>query len=240
MIISGKNSVFEILNSNKTINKVLISDTQHDDFCKKIIDLCKKSHIRFDFVPKVSLDKLSPHHQGYVADVTDYKYFDLDDIKDGEAGSRLIVILDGIEDVHNFGSILRVCDCAGVNGIIISDRRSVAVNDTVYKTSAGAISHVKVCKVGNINDSIRKLKQDGFFVFGAEADGESIYKTNLTGDICLVMGSEGEGISVLTRKLCDGIISLPMFGKVNSLNVSCATSAVLYEAIRQREGNKNA
>ena len=127
-----------------------------------------------------------------------------------------------------------------MNGIIISGRHSVSVNDTVYKTSAGAISHVKVCRVGNINDAIRQLKQDGFFVFGAEADGESIYKTNLTGDICLVMGSEGEGISLLTKKLCDGIISLPMFGHVNSLNVSCATSAVLYEAIRQRQVHKNA
>ena len=235
MIISGKNSVREALASAKTINKVMINSALHDDFCKEVVEECKSRHIRFDFVPKETLNRISEHNQGYVADVIDFDYSSLEDITMGERGNRFVLILDGVQDVHNFGSIIRVCECAGIDGVIISSRRSVSVNETVYKTSGGAISHVKVCRVVNVNDCIRRLKDDGFFVYGAEAGGEYLYNVNLTGDLCIVMGSEGEGISNLTKKLCDEIISLPMFGKINSLNVSTATSAIVYEALRQRK-----
>lgn len=237
MIISGKNSVKEALGSDTTINRVLIENTKRDDFTKKIVDACKNRHIRFDFVDKKRLDKLSTHHQGIVAEITDYKYFELDDlIKNKKEEGHFIVILDGIEDPHNFGSIIRVCECAGVDGIVISKRGSCLVNDTVYKTSAGAVNLVKIAMVGSINDAIRKLKEENIFVYALEAGGESIYKTSFKGDIAFVLGSEGFGVKSLTKKLCDGVISLPLFGKINSLNVSTATSAVLYEAIRQREG----
>lgn len=236
MIISGKNSVYEALNSDKTVNRVLIADNQNNEFSKKIIDLCKHKKIRFDFADKLRLDKIANHHQGYVAEITDYKYCEVEDIlaNKGEEG-HFIVILDGVQDPHNFGSIIRVCECAKVDGIIIEDRRSCSINETVYKTSCGAVSYVKIARVKNINDEIRKLKKQNIWVFGAEAGGQDLYNIDLKGDICVVMGSEGFGVSQLTKKLCDGIISLPMFGKVNSLNVSTATSAIIYEAIRQRK-----
>ena len=237
MIIGGKNSVVEAVKSGKTINKVMIESSRHDEFTKSLINECRARHIRFDFVDKKRLDRLSPHHQGVVAEVTDYKYYELDDLLNsrGRTG-HFIVILDGIEDPHNFGSIIRVCECAGVDGIVISKRNSATVNDTVYKTSAGAVSLVKIARVTNINDAIKTLKEKNIFVYALEAGGEDIYKTNLTGDIAFVLGSEGFGVKSLTKKLCDGVISLPLLGRLNSLNVSCATSAVLYEAIRQREG----
>ena len=236
MIISGKNSVFEALNSGKTVNRVMIQDSQKNEFSKKIVELCKQNKIRFDFVDKIRLDKIANHHQGFVAEITDYMYCDVEDIlnSSGERG-HFILVLDGVQDPHNFGSIIRVCECAKVDGIIIGDRQSCAINETVYKTSCGAISYVKIARVKNINDEIRKLKKKNIWVYGAEAGGESVYQTDLKGDICIVMGSEGFGVSQLTKKLCDQIISLPMFGKVNSLNVSTATSAIVYEAIRQRE-----
>ena len=234
MIISGKNSVFEALNGKITINKVIISSSQHDEFSKKIVDLCKQKHIRFDFAQKEVLDKMAEHNQGYVADVIDYAYSSLDDIL-AMRDDHFILILDNIQDPHNFGSIIRVCDCTGVDGIIIPSRHSVVVNETVFKTSGGAISHVKIARVGNINDVIKALKEQNVWVYCAEAGGKSIYSQNYKGSVALVMGSEGEGVSRLTRELCDEVISLPMFGKVNSLNVSTATSAIVYEMIRQRE-----
>lgn len=234
MIISGKNSVFEALSAGKTINKVLVDKASHDDMTHKIVMLCKNNHVRLDFVNKLQLDKLANHHQGVVAEVTDFVYTDVEDLLASD--NNFIVILDGVEDPHNFGSIIRVCDCAGVSGIIIGERRGVLVNETVYKTSAGAINHVKIAKVKNINDTIKMLKEKNIWVYALEAGGKDIYSTDLTGNIAVVMGSEGFGVSQLTRKLCDDTLSLPMFGKVNSLNVSTATSAVLYECVRQRQG----
>ncbi len=235
MIISGKNSVYEALNSSTTVNRVIIGNSLHDDFSKNIVDLCKQKHIRFDFDDRFHLDKLSEHNQGYVAYVTDFEYSTVEEILSSKKDSgNFIVILDGVEDPHNFGSIIRVCECAGVDGIIIEQRRSCPVNETVYKTSCGAVSFMKIAKVTNINDEIRKIKEQNVWVYCAEAGGKDIYSTALTGNVAIVMGSEGEGVGTLTKKLCDDIISLPMFGKINSLNVSTATCAIVYEALRQR------
>ena len=236
MIISGKNSVYEALNANKTINKVMIANYIHDDFSRKIVEKCKQNKIRFDFVDKKTLDKVSEHNQGYVAEVTDFNYSTLEEILENKKDTyNFIVILDNIQDPHNFGSIIRVCECAGVEGIIIESRRSCNVNETVYKTSCGAINYVKIAKVTNINDAIRTLQKENVWVYACEADGENISKANLTGNIAIVVGSEGEGVGKLTKQICDGVISLPMYGKVNSLNVSTATSAVVYEILRQRK-----
>ncbi len=235
MIISGKNSVYEALNSGKTLNKVMIAKNVNDDFSKKIVNLCKQNKVRFDFVDRLSLDKLSSHNQGYVAEVTDFNYCNLEDILNNKKGeNNFIVILDNIQDPHNFGSIIRVCECSGVDGIIIENRRSCSVNETVYKTSCGAINYVKIAKVTNINDVIKSLQKQNIWVYACEANGENIFKSNLKGNIAIVVGSEGEGVGTLTKKLCDGIISLPMKGNVNSLNVSTATSAIVYEILRQR------
>lgn len=236
MIISGKNSVYEALVAGRTINKVMLDSAKMDDYSKKIVELCKRGHVRFDFVQRKILDKVADHHQGVVAEITDFCYCDVDEIlASKKPQGSFIVILDGVQDPHNFGSIIRVCECAGVDGIIIESRRSCAVNETVFKTSCGAINHMRIAKVGNINDQIKKLKEKDIWVFCAEADGEDIYNAKLTGNIALVMGSEGFGVGALTRKLCDGTLSLPMFGKVNSLNVSTATSAMVYEVVRQRQ-----
>ena len=236
MIIGGKNSVLEALKSNQTINRVWIAMSSKDKFCEQIVDLCKQKHVRFDFVDKKVVDRHCVNNQGVVADVTDFKYCALQDVLT-ENPNLFLVVLDGIEDPHNFGSIIRVCECAGVDGVIISARRCVQVNNTVFKTSAGALNHVKIAKVGNLNDAIKTLKANNVWVFGAEANGKSVFEANLTGRIAIVVGSEGNGISHLTTKLCDEIVSLPLYGKVNSLNVSCATSAVVYEALRQRGAN---
>ena len=242
MIISGKNSIYEILNSDKTINKVMISNTLHDEYSKKIVEICKQKKIRFDFVDKKILDKISIHNQGYIAEVTDFKYSSLEEIledKDGmndfKTKEKLLVILDNIQDPHNFGSIIRVCECAGVDGIIIENRRSCQVNETVFKTSCGAINHIKIAKVTNINDTIKHLQKQNIWVYACEANGESIYSSNLKGNVAIVVGSEGERVGKLTKKICDGVLSLPMYGKVNSLNVSTATSAIVYEILRQRK-----
>ena len=237
MIINGKNSVYEAINSGTTINKILINNKIFDTTSKEIVKKAKEKGIRVEFVDKKVLDKYGEHHQGYVAEVTDFKYCETDDILQlakQRNEDPLIVILDGIEDPHNLGSIVRVCECVGAHGIIIQNRRCCAVNDTVFKTSCGAINHVKIARVTNINDEIQRLKEENVWVFATDMDGDSVFKTNLKGAIAVVIGSEGKGISQLTKKLCDGAISLPMFGKVNSLNASTATSAVLYEIIRQR------
>ena len=236
MIISGKNSVFEALNAKKTINKVMIASYIHDDFSRKIVDLCKQNKVRFDFVDKKTIDKMAEHNQGYIAEVTDFSYSTLEDILQNKKDKdNFIVILDNIQDPHNFGSIIRVCECVGVDGIIIESRRSCNVNETVYKTSCGAINYVKIAKVTNINDAIKTLQKENVWVYACEADGENISKANLKGNIAIVVGSAGEGVGRLTKQICDGVISLPMYGQVNSLNVSTATSAVVYEILRQRK-----
>ena len=145
-----------------------------------------------------------------------------------------VVVLSEIMDPHNLGSIIRVCECAGADGIIIGKDRSASVSDTVMRISAGALNHIKVAKVTNINIAIDKLKDNGFWVYGAEVGGSNIYKSNLTGKICLVIGGEDSGVKRLTKEKCDGVISIPMFGKVSSLNASVACGIAIYEVVRQR------
>jgi 23S rRNA (guanosine2251-2'-O)-methyltransferase len=151
-----------------------------------------------------------------------------------EEKDGLVVVLNEILDPHNLGSIIRVCECAGADGIIIGKERSASVSDTVMRISAGALNHIKVAKVTNINTAIDKLKENGFWVYGAEVGGGNIYKSNLTGKICLVIGGEDSGVKRLTKEKCDGIISIPMFGKVNSLNASVAAGVMMYEIARAR------
>ncbi len=229
MIISGRNSINEALKANQTLNKILISKSSGG--FEKTISMAKEKGIRLEFVDRVVLDKLSKNNQGIVAYTTDFNYSELDElIVDGDC---LLVVLDEIEDPHNFGAIIRSCECAGVNGIIIPNRRATPVTDTVVKTSAGAISNVKIAKVINLNQAIEKLKQNNIWVYGLEAGGKEIYSVNLRGRVAIVVGSEGRGISKLTKEKCDEIISLPLMGKINSLNASVACGIALYEVVRQ-------
>lgn len=229
MIISGKNSVLENLKANKTFNKIVISKSAFG--FGEIIALAKQNGIKVEFLDRAILDKKVKNNQGIIADIVDFKYCDLQKILDDPRG--FVVVLDGIEDPHNFGAIIRSCECAGVSGIIIPKHRAVPVNDTVIKTSAGAIANVDICMVTNINDAIEKLKTSGFWVYCAEADGKLMYDCKLDGKVAFVVGSEGFGVSKLAKKNCDDVISIPLYGKVNSLNASVACSIVLFEYVRQ-------
>ena len=232
MKIEGRNSVAEALRSETlTVNSLMVEKGS----ANSIIALAREQGVKITYVDKSVLDKESSSgkHQGYIADVTDFSYCEVDDILSASA-HPFVVILDGINDPHNFGSIIRTCECTGVDGIIIGKNRQVAVTDTVTRCSAGAVSHVKIARVTNVNNAIKQLQQAGVWVYALDMDGDEITSANLTGAVALVVGSEGEGISKLTRSLCDGVVSLKLKGKVNSLNASVACGVALYEVVRQR------
>ncbi len=239
MLLEGKNALCEALKSDVTIEKVLILKDVKTDY-GFITKTCRERKIPVQFVDRAALDRLSADggHRGFIGIATDFKYSDAEEIIAKKSGKKLlVVILDGLEDPHNLGAVVRVAECAGADGIVIPRRRSCGVTDTVVKVSCGATNHVKIAKVANINDFIRELKERNVTVLAADMDGESIYKTDLTDDIAIVVGGEGNGVHALTKKLCDGVISLPQYGKVNSLNASVAAGIVIYESIRQRYAN---
>jgi 23S rRNA (guanosine2251-2'-O)-methyltransferase len=237
MKIEGRNSVYELLKTDKEIDKVLVQKDLKDDASKRLINVMRSHKVKVQLVDKYVIEKESEskRSQGFIAYTSDYKYFDvydiLEDVKDKDG---FVVVLNEILDPHNLGSIIRVCECAGVDGIIIGKDRSASVNDTVMRISAGAPNHVKVARVTNINNAIDTLKEHGFWVYGAEVGGQEIYKADLKGKLCLVIGGEDSGVKRLTKEKCDGIISIPMYGKVNSLNASVACGVCIYEAVRQR------
>ena len=241
MKVEGRNSIYELLKTNKEIDKILVQKDLKDDASKRLINIIRSHKLKLQPVDKYVIEKESEskRHQGFIAYVSDYKYFDIEDIlEECTEPDSLVVVLNEILDPHNLGSIIRVLECAGANGLIIGKDRSASVNDTVMRISAGALNHVKVARVTNINNAIDTLKDNGFWVYGAEVGGQSIYKANLTGKICLVIGGEDSGVKRLTKEKCDGIISIPMNGKVNSLNASVACGVAVYEVIRQRMDKK--
>ena len=236
MKIKGRNSVREALNSDVNIIRIMVSNSSKDKVLLDIVSLAKKKGVKIQYLDNKILDKECDNNQGIIADTSDFKYSTVEDIlqvaKDKNK-NNFILILDGIEDPHNFGSIIRVAECLRVDGIIISKNRACPVNDTVSKVSAGAIEHVKIAKVTNINTEIERLKQNNIWVYACELGGEDLDSADLSGNIAVVVGSEGDGVSRLTRKICDGVVSMQMYGKVNSLNVSVATGIVLYEIVRK-------
>ena len=237
MKVEGRNSVYELLKTDKEIDKILVQKDLKDEPSKRLINAIRSRNIKLQLVDKYVIDKESEskRSQGFIAYVSEYEYFEVEDILEAcEDKDGFIVILNEILDPHNLGSIIRVCECAGVDGLIIGKDRSASVNDTVMRISAGALNHVKVARVTNINNVIDQLKDNGFWVYGAELGGENIYKSNLTGKICLVIGGEDSGIKRSTKEKCDGIVTIPMFGKVNSLNASVACGIAVFEALRQR------
>ena len=237
MKIEGRNSVYELLKTDKEIDKILVQKDLKDDASKRLINVIKSHKIKLQPVDKYVIEKESEskRHQGFIAYVSDYKYFDIDDIIDATHDKDgLVIVLNEILDPHNLGSIIRVCECAGADGIIIGKDRSASVSDTVMRISAGALNHIKVAKVTNINNAIDTLKDNCYWVYGAEVGGGNIYKSDLSGKICLVIGGEDSGVKRLTKEKCDGVISIPMFGKVNSLNASVACGIAVYEVVRQR------
>lgn len=236
MQIEGRNPVKEALNSDITITKLYVAKNAHD--LQSVVDLAKDKHIRIEFADKGVLDRISEtkHHQGLIAMAGEYKYADIDDVITPKDGKPLfILLLDNIEDPHNLGSMIRIAECLGVDGIVIPNKRAANVNSTVLKVSAGAASYVKIAMVNNINDVIRKLKDNFVTVCCADMDGESLYTAHLDGDIAIVIGNEGDGVKQLTRKLCDKTISIPQYGKINSLNASVACGIICYEVAKQRK-----
>lgn len=237
MKVEGRNAVYELLKSNKTIDKVLVQNGLRDEASKNLLNEIKNSGAKYVFCEKAVLDKESTtkKHQGFLAYASDFIYADLSDVlesvkdKDG-----LILMLDGIEDPHNLGSIIRVAECAGVDAIIIGKRRSAAVNEIVMRISEGSANHVVIAKAGNLNEAIKTIKENNIWVYALELGGENIYKADLKGKLCLVIGGEDTGVNKLTKSLCDGTVAIPMYGKINSLNASVATAVAVFEAVRQR------
>lgn len=239
-LIIGRNAVMEALKSDKTIEALYVTKGQREGSINAILSLAKENRVVIKEVDKKKLDSMSNGevHQGAIAVITPYKYFEVKDILDAakEKGeSPFIVILDELEDPHNLGSIIRTAETCGVHGIIIPKRRNVGVTPTVYKSSVGAVEHVKIAKVTNINTTIDELKEEGIWVYGADIEGkEYSYEVDFGGPCALIIGSEGRGISKLTLKKCDKLVKIPMIGKINSLNASVAGGIMMYEVLKGR------
>jgi len=242
-IIEGRNPVIEAIKNDREIDKIMIANGAKEGSIKKITAMAKEKNIIIQYVDRNKLDEISTSHshQGVIANVSEYKYFELDDLiqnaKD-KGEDPFFIILDEITDPHNLGSIIRTADAVGAHGVIIPKRRSVHITPTVAKASAGAVEYVPVCKVTNIVNTIKTLKEHGLWIAAADMDGQTFYEQNLTGPIGLVIGSEGFGISRLVKKNCDYIVKMPMVGNVTSLNASVAGSILLYEIFKQRIGSK--
>lgn len=233
MLVYGRNVALEYLEKNEKVRKIYLQDNFHDENIKSLIG---KINIQPRFVPKYELDKLANgNHQGIILDVEDFSYTDYHDFIDDE--DSFVVILDHLEDPHNLGAIIRTSEAAGVNGIIIPKDRSVSVNSTVIKTSTGAIDNIPVSMVTNLNQTIKELKKNGFWIVGTAMDNSVDYREiDYSGKIALVIGNEGSGISKMVRESCDFVAKIPMYGKVNSLNASVASGIMIYEVVRQKRG----
>ena len=227
MYVYGKNVAKEILSKKQKINKALLYNNFSDN---EIISALKKQNVKIKCLTKDELNKIETgNHQGIILEVDDYKYSTLDELTDS-----VIVMLDHLEDPHNFGAIIRTCEAAGIKNIIIPKDRSVKVTSSVIKVSVGAIENVKIAVVNNLVNTIKELKQKGYWIIGTDMKGTDYKKIDYSGKIVLVIGNEGKGLSRLTEENCDFMASVPMRGKVNSLNASVAAALIIYEAIRNR------
>lgn len=239
--IEGRNPVIEAYRSGKTIDKLFVLDGCQDGPVKTITREARKQHTIISYVSKERLDQLSEthHHQGVIAIAAAYNYASVDDIlaKAREKGEApFIFLLDGIEDPHNLGAIIRTANLAGAHGVIIPKHRAVGLTATVARTSAGALNFTPVAKVTNLGAAMDELKKEGLWFVCADMKGEVMYRQNLTGPIGLVIGNEGEGVSRLVREKCDFTASIPMKGDIDSLNASVAAGVLAYEIVRQRMG----
>lgn len=238
-LVEGRNAVLEAFRSGKTIDKLYVLDGCKDGPVQTIVREARKHDTIINFVVKERLDQLSAtgHHQGVIAQASAYEYATVEDIlenarKKGEP--PFIFLLDGIEDPHNLGAIIRIANLAGAHGVIIPKRRAVGLTATVARTSAGALNYTPVAKVTNLNTVMEELKKEGLWFVCADMGGETMYRLNLTGPIGLVIGNEGDGVSKLVKEHCDMVASIPMKGDIDSLNASVAAGVLAYEIVRQR------
>lgn len=239
-LIMGKNPIIEAINSERPINKIYISEGINSASLKNLFSLLKEKKIVIQYVPRKKLDQMADgaNHQGVIAEVAPYDYHELYDLVAKTKATKplpFFVMLDGIEDPHNLGSILRTADVTGVDGVIIPKRRSVGLTSTVAKTSAGAIEYIPVSRVVNLAQTVDYLKAEGFWIVGTDASAnQSYFELDYKIPICLVIGSEGKGISRLIKDKCDFFVKMPMAGHVNSLNASVAAGIIMYEVYKQR------
>ncbi len=228
MIVFGKNVAKEVIDSKKEIKKVYLSNNFDDE---KIIKYFEDNNIKINRMDKRILDqKFKGNNQGIALEIEDYKYLKIDDVLD----TNFLVMLDHLEDPHNFGAIIRTCEAAGVDAIIIPKKRSVEITSTVMKVSAGALNNIKIVEVSSLPQTIEKLKKYGFWFYGTDMDGSNYTDVVYDPKTCLIIGAEGNGISKLVSEKCDYIISIPMTGKINSLNASVAAGICIYEVVRQK------
>lgn len=238
LTIEGRNAVLEAFRSGKTIDRLFVLDGCQDGPVRTIVREAKKHDTIVNFVPKERLDSMSEtgHHQGVMAYAAAYEYAEVEDIlkiAEEKGEPPFLFLLDGIEDPHNLGAIIRTANLAGAHGVIIPKRRAVGLTATVARTSAGALNYTPVAKVTNMAATIEDLKKRGIWFVCADMGGESMYRLNLIGPIGLVIGNEGEGVSRLVKEKCDMIASIPMKGDIDSLNASVATGVLAYEIVRQ-------
>ena len=238
--IEGRNAVIEALEAGRDINRIFVSNGEKNGSINKILAMAKEKKVIVVEVNKKKLEEMatSDNHQGVIAIVPPYEYCDVDDILE-EAKKKneppFILILDGIEDPHNLGSIIRTAETAGVHGIIIPKRRAASVNSTVAKVSAGAVEYVKIARVNNLTETIKYLKDQGVWICGTDMETSTYYdKQDLTGSIAIVIGSEGFGMSRLVKENCDFLVKIPMKGHITSLNASVSAGIVIYEAVKQK------
>ena len=231
-----KNVLKEYLGNNQKINNVYLTEGFKD---KDILNLIEKNNLNYSYLPKNKIDRLvNGNHQGIILDIDDFKYSSLEDVLSNIKNEYpLLVMLDHLEDPHNLGAIIRTSEALGVDGIIIPNKRSISVNGTVIKTSAGAISNIPIIEVSNLVNTMNILKKKGFWFVGTDMNGEDYSTLDYKMPLCLVIGSEGSGMSNLVRKTCDYIVSIPMKGKVNSLNASVASAIVISNVILNRRSN---
>lgn len=226
--IYGRKPILETIDAGIKIHKAYIIK-QNTPIVEKIIEKLRAKNVEIKFVNKDFFDKIDMNHQGVMVEVDSYNYKSINEIKD----AKRLILLDKIEDPHNLGAIIRSAESFSFDAVIIPERRSAKVTPTVYKTSAGAINNIDLVMVTNLNKTIEKLKENGFWVYGLAGEATSkISETDLSGKVALVVGNEADGISRLTREKCDSLVKIPMIGKVNSLNASVASAIAMYEVIR--------
>lgn len=223
MKITSKNALKEVLNNPNKIKKIYLSENFKD---QELLNLIKSNKIHYENIESYKLNKMESKNQGLLAIIDDYEYYKLDELNDD-----IIIMLDHLEDPHNLGAIIRTVEAAGLKSIIIPKDRAVDVNETVMKTSTGALNYVKIARVTNLVNTINILKDKGYFIYGADMDGINYKQVDYSKKVVLIIGNEGNGISSLVRKNCDEIVSLPMNGNVNSLNASVAASILIYDLI---------
>ena len=237
----GRNAVRELLSGERDVNKIFVQSGEREGSITMLIAMAREKKIPVNEVDRSRLDFMAggASHQGIIAIAAEHNYSSIDDmiaLAESRGERPFVIICDGVEDPHNLGAIIRTADCCGAHGVIIPKRRAVGLTAVVSKSSAGAVEHVPVAQVTNLSMTVDELKERGFWIYAADMGGESYFDLDLSGSVALVMGSEGFGISRLVKEKCDFVVSIPLYGHVNSMNVSCATAVISAEIARQRHG----